>query len=146
MSKIPLPSSEVKKSHWLEPLKPNLRITTMTYVSRSGSLSMLKDGDSICVKMVSVHKESVEVVALLCCCLRYLKLRECLPYPSVPVLVSARGFFFCLCHVYSTVRSTHPTTPHKDFFSLSRSRDLRWRLNSRSLRHIVWPWVVSLSQ
>ena len=79
----------------------------MTYVSRSGSLSMLKDGDSICVKMVSVHKESVEVVALLCCCLRYLKLRECLPYPSVPVLVSAPGFFFlplsCLFD-----RSIHP--------------------------------------
>ena len=78
----------------------------MTYVSRSGSLSMLKDGDSICVKMVSVRKESVEVVALLCCCLRYLKLRECLPYPSVPVLVSAPGLFF-----FAFVMSIRPFDP-----------------------------------
>ena len=28
-----------------------------------------------------------------------------------------------------------PHHPHNDFFSLSRSRDLRWRLNSTSLRH-----------
>ena len=30
-----------------------------------------------------------------------------------------------------------PHHPHKDFLSLSRSRDLRWRLNSRSPQHII---------
>ena len=92
---------------------------------------MLKAGEPICVKMVSAHKESAEVVALLCCCLRYFKIQECLPYPSVPVFVCAPGFVrenkkTFLAFVYSTVRSTHPTTPHKDFFRLSRSRDVRW--------------------
>ena len=81
---------------------------------------MLKAGNSICVKIVSAHTESAEVVALLCCCLRYLKIREYRPYPSVPVLVCAPGFAHenkkrtssvCVCHVYSTVRSTHTTIP-----------------------------------
>ena len=77
----------------------------------------LKASVSICVKMVYVHKESAEVVALLCCCLRYLKIRECRPYPSVPVLVCAPGFareneknFFSLrLPCLFDVRSTHTT-------------------------------------
>lgn len=104
---------------------------------------MLKAGDSICVEMVSAHTESAEMVALLCCCLRYLKIREYRPYPSVSVLVCAPGFarenkktFFSLRLPCLFDRSIYPPHhPHNDFFSLSRSRDLRWRLNSRSLRH-----------
>lgn len=104
---------------------------------------MLKAGDSICVEMVSAHTESAEMVALLCCCLRYLKIREYRSYPSVPVLVCAPGFarenkktFFSLHLPCLFDRSIYPPHhPHNDFFSLSWSRDLRWRLNSRSLRH-----------
>lgn len=103
---------------------------------------MLKAGDSICVEMVSAHKERAEVVALLCCCLRYLKIREYRPYPSVQVLVWVPGFArenkkIFLVFVMS-IRPFDPPTqppPLEDFVSLSRSRDLRWRLNSRSLRH-----------
>ena len=104
---------------------------------------MHKAADSICVKMVSAHKESAEVVALLCCCLRYLKIRGYRPYPSVPVLVCAPRFarenkknFFSLRLPCLFDRSIYPHHhPHNVFFSLSWSRDLRWRLNSRSLRH-----------
>lgn len=103
---------------------------------------MLKAGDSICVKMVSANKQSAKVVALLCCCLRYIKIREYRLYPSVPVLVCAPGFarenkknFFSLRVPCLFDRSIYPPHhPHNDFFSLSRSRDWRWRLNSRSLR------------
>lgn len=43
--------------------------------------------------------------------------------------------FLCLSCLFD--RSIHPPNhpPLEDFVSFSRSRDLRWRLNSRSLRH-----------
>lgn len=147
MSKLPFLSSESENSLIRTPKTQleDCHIAVGLQSSRSGSRSMLKAGDSICVEMVSAHKESADVVALLCCCLRYLKIQEYRPYPSVPVLVCAPGFarenkknFFSLRLPCLFDRSIYPHHhPHNDFFSVSRSRDLRWRLNSRSLRQII---------
>lgn len=91
----------------------------------------LKASVSICVKMVYAHKESAEVVALVCCCLRYLKIRECRPYPSVPVLVCAPGFarenkktFFSLRLPCLFDRSNYPPNhpPQRFLQSLSVKR------------------------